>query len=78
MMDVIVPPASPGELPSCIRPGLYIGSVATDKDLNMLQAVGITHVLQVMANGNATEWPHNDYIISIFADLALAFIFMHA
>ena len=35
------------ELPSCIRPGLFIGSVAAERDLNILQAMGITHVLQV-------------------------------
>ena len=35
------------EIPSCIRPGVFIGSVAAERDLNVLQALGITHVLQV-------------------------------
>ncbi len=35
------------EIPSCVRPGLFIGSVAAERDLNVLQALGITHILQV-------------------------------
>lgn len=44
------------EIPSCVRPGLFIGSVAAERDLNVLQALGITHVLQV---GNRLTTPRN-------------------
>lgn len=33
--------------PAYLRPGLFIGSVATERDLQCLQSMGITHVLQV-------------------------------
>lgn len=33
--------------PAYLRPGLFIGSVATERDLPCLQSMGITHVLQV-------------------------------
>ena len=51
------------EPPTFLRPGLFIGSISAERDLQVLRKYGITHVLQVSRACGASQSIKNLFLV---------------